>query len=89
MENVIYATASFLRFKRVLFKSFKTGYLVIFSKLCSSYIFRSDTVFCFVGKFVIGRVIKAMQANWHPDCFRCEICNDGLADSGFVKNAGR
>ena len=30
-----------------------------------------------------------MQANWHPDCFRCEICNDGLADSGFVKNAGR
>ena len=44
---------------------------------------------CIVGKFVIGRVIKAMQANWHPDCFRCEICNDGLADSGFVKNAGR
>lgn len=43
----------------------------------------------FVGKFVIGRVIKAMQANWHPDCFRCEICTDGLADSGFVKNAGR
>ena len=43
----------------------------------------------FVGKFVIGRVIKAMQANWHPDCFRCEICNDALADSGFVKNAGR
>ncbi|KAK2562819.1 LIM and senescent cell antigen-like-containing domain protein 1 [Acropora cervicornis] len=41
------------------------------------------------GKFVIGRVIKAMQANWHPDCFRCEICNDALADSGFVKNAGR
>lgn len=38
---------------------------------------------------MIGRVIKAMQANWHPDCFRCEICNDGLADSGFVKNAGR
>ena len=38
---------------------------------------------------MIGRVIKAMQANWHPDCFRCEICNDALADSGFVKNAGR
>ena len=42
-----------------------------------------------LGKFVIGRVIKAMQANWHPDCFRCEICNEALADSGFVKNAGR
>ena len=52
-------------------------------------IFRPDTLIYFVGKFVIGRVIKAMQANWHPDCFRCEICNDGLADSGFVKNAGR
>lgn len=46
-------------------------------------------IFFVLGKFVIGRVIKAMQANWHPDCFRCEICNDGLADSGFVKNAGR
>lgn len=46
-------------------------------------------IFVVLGKFVIGRVIKAMQANWHPDCFRCEICNDGLADSGFVKNAGR
>jgi len=30
-----------------------------------------------------------MQANWHPDCFLCEICGDGLADAGFVKNAGR
>ena len=38
---------------------------------------------------MIGRVIKAMQANWQPDCFRSEICNDALADSGFVKNAGR
>ena len=46
-------------------------------------------ILCALGKFVIGRVIKAMQANWHPDCFRCEICNDRLADSGFVKNAGR
>lgn len=43
----------------------------------------------FPGKFIIGRVIKAMQANWHPDCFLCEICGDGLADAGFVKNAGR
>jgi len=38
---------------------------------------------------VIGRVIKAMQANWHPDCFGCEICNVALAASGFVKNGGR
>ena len=38
---------------------------------------------------MIGRVIKAMHANWHPDCFRCELCKDPLADTGFIKNAGR
>lgn len=41
------------------------------------------------GEFVIGRVIKAMNANWHPGCFRCELCDVELADLGFVKNAGR
>lgn len=41
------------------------------------------------GKFVIGRVIKAMNANWHPTCFCCEMCNVELADSGFIRNAGR
>ncbi|XP_065059889.1 LIM and senescent cell antigen-like-containing domain protein 1 [Rhopilema esculentum] len=41
------------------------------------------------GEYVIGRVIKAMHANWHPDCFRCELCKDPLADTGFIKNAGR
>ncbi|XP_045496675.1 LIM and senescent cell antigen-like-containing domain protein 1 isoform X1 [Colias croceus] len=40
-------------------------------------------------EFVIGRVIKAMNANWHPACFRCEECNMELADAGFIKNAGR
>lgn len=43
----------------------------------------------FCGEFVIGRVIKAMNANWHPGCFRCELCDVELADLGFVKNAGR
>lgn len=55
------------------------------------------TVFCmdlkvllsFVGEFIIGRVIKAMNNNWHPECFRCELCDVALADLGFVKNAGR
>lgn len=42
-----------------------------------------------VGEFVIGRVIKAMNANWHPACFRCEECNVELADAGFIKHAGR
>lgn len=41
------------------------------------------------GEFIIGRVIKAMNANWHPNCFRCEMCSKELADSGFIKNAGR
>ncbi|XP_018334523.1 LIM and senescent cell antigen-like-containing domain protein 1 isoform X1 [Agrilus planipennis] len=41
------------------------------------------------GEFVIGRVIKAMNANWHPECFRCEMCTSELADSGFIRNAGR
>jgi len=55
------------------------------------------TIFCmdlkvllsFVGEFIIGRVIKAMNNNWHPECFRCELCDVALADLGFVKNAGR
>lgn len=41
------------------------------------------------GEFIIGRVIKAMMNNWHPHCFRCEICTIPLADQGFIKNAGR
>ncbi|XP_053682167.1 LIM and senescent cell antigen-like-containing domain protein 1 [Sabethes cyaneus] len=39
--------------------------------------------------FVIGRVIKAMAANWHPECFTCERCNIPLADSGFIRNQNR
>lgn len=30
-----------------------------------------------------------MNANWHPACFRCEQCGVELADSGFVRFAGR
>jgi len=33
-------------------------------------------------------VIKAMNANWHPDCFTCELCDKPLADVGFLRNAG-
>jgi len=39
--------------------------------------------------FIVGRVIKAMNVSWHPDCFRCESCSGPLADEGFVRNAGR
>lgn len=41
------------------------------------------------GEFIIGRVIKAMNNSWHPECFCCDICETVLADIGFVKNAGR
>lgn len=40
-------------------------------------------------EFIIGRVIKAMNFNWHPKCFVCELCNKELADLGFIRNAGR
>ncbi|XP_072542544.1 LIM and senescent cell antigen-like-containing domain protein 1 isoform X2 [Salminus brasiliensis] len=41
------------------------------------------------GEFIIGRVIKAMNNSWHPDCFCCDICQTVLADVGFARNAGR
>ena len=41
------------------------------------------------GQFIIGRVIKAMNASWHPGCFKCESCSLELADIGFLRNAGR
>ena len=41
------------------------------------------------GEFIVGRVIKAMNASWHPKCFCCEMCHKELADLGFVKNQGK
>ncbi len=41
------------------------------------------------GECIIGRVIKAMNFNWHDRCFKCNLCNLSLADVGFVKNNGR
>jgi len=43
----------------------------------------------FSGEFVIGRVIKAMNANWHAKCFRCDMCDKELADLGFIRHQGR
>ncbi|KAG1699384.1 LIM domain-containing protein unc-97 [Nymphon striatum] len=40
-------------------------------------------------EFIVGRVIKAMNNNWHPNCFRCDMCQETLADQGFIKNADR
>ncbi|XP_077868739.1 LIM and senescent cell antigen-like-containing domain protein 2, partial [Saccoglossus kowalevskii] len=38
------------------------------------------------GEFVIGRVIRAMNMSWHPDCFMCQLCGTILSDTGFVKS---
>lgn len=55
----------------------------------SRLLFQRALLFCAQGEFIIGRVIKAMNNSWHPDCFCCDICQAVLADVGFVKNAGR
>lgn len=40
-------------------------------------------------QFIIGRVIKALNNSWHPNCFNCQLCERPLADQGFIKNQGR
>ena len=30
-----------------------------------------------------------MNANWHPGCFRCEVCIKELAELGFVRYHGQ
>ena len=29
-------------------------------------------------KAILGRIINAMGARWHPECFRCSVCDTGL-----------
>ncbi|TRY91700.1 hypothetical protein DNTS_003340 [Danionella cerebrum] len=41
------------------------------------------------GEFVVGRVIKAMNGSWHPNCFCCDGCQVVLADTGFVRSGSR
>ncbi|CAF0900674.1 unnamed protein product [Adineta ricciae] len=38
---------------------------------------------------IVGRVIRAIQKCFHPDCFRCHVCHIPLLDIGFSKNNGR
>ncbi|UJR09881.1 hypothetical protein I4U23_014103 [Adineta vaga] len=38
---------------------------------------------------IVGRVIRAIQKCFHPDCFRCHLCHIPLLDIGFSKNNGR
>jgi len=38
---------------------------------------------------IVGRVIRALQKCFHPDCFRCQLCHTPLLEIGFSKNNGR
>lgn len=41
------------------------------------------------GEFVVGRVIRALTASWHAECFTCATCDQPLADAGFVRNGNK
>jgi hypothetical protein len=41
------------------------------------------------GEFIIGRVIRALSASWHPACLACHHCDTPVADLGFSKVDGR
>ncbi|CAF2774260.1 unnamed protein product [Rotaria sp. Silwood2] len=38
---------------------------------------------------IVGRVIRALQKCFHPDCFRCQLCQVPLIEMGFSKYNGR
>lgn len=66
-------------------------YLLMWQVVVSllSVIYKYGWMWTFSGEFIIGRVIKALNNSWHPECFCCDICRTVLAEVGFVKNAGR
>ncbi|KAF8842865.1 hypothetical protein BDN67DRAFT_946588, partial [Paxillus ammoniavirescens] len=38
---------------------------------------------------IIGRIVSAMGQRWHPDCFRCAICNELLEHVSSYEHEGR
>ncbi|CAF3145155.1 unnamed protein product [Rotaria socialis] len=34
---------------------------------------------------IVGRIIRALQKCFHPDCFRCQLCQAPLIETGFSK----
>ncbi|KIJ61632.1 hypothetical protein HYDPIDRAFT_115806 [Hydnomerulius pinastri MD-312] len=38
---------------------------------------------------IIGRIVSAMNARWHPDCFRCMVCNELLEHVSSYEHEGR
>ncbi|KAJ3731715.1 hypothetical protein DFJ43DRAFT_1077063 [Lentinula guzmanii] len=40
------------------------------------------------GRPIVGRVVGAMGMKWHPDCFRCTICNELLEFQSSYEGVG-
>ncbi|KAF8889697.1 hypothetical protein BD779DRAFT_1520527 [Infundibulicybe gibba] len=41
------------------------------------------------GGAIIGRIVSAMGARWHPGCFRCTVCDGLLEHVSSYEHAGR
>ncbi|TIA89431.1 hypothetical protein E3P99_02092 [Wallemia hederae] len=42
------------------------------------------------GKVVVeGRIVNAMNAHWHPDCFKCAQCGEALEHIDYFEHEGK
>ena len=41
------------------------------------------------GGMIVGRVVSAMEAKWHPRCFRCCVCSELLENLSSYEKDGR
>jgi hypothetical protein len=63
--------------------------LVVRNVVCIIEISSSDKVEIHLEQAIVGRVIRALQKCFHPDCFRCQLCHAALLEIGFSNNNGR
>ncbi len=52
-------------------------------------LFSWDLIDIYLEQAIVGRVIRALQKCFHPDCFRCHLCHVSLVEMGFSKYNGR
>jgi hypothetical protein len=38
---------------------------------------------------IVGRMVDAMGVRWHPDCFRCTVCDELLEHVSSYEHDGR
>ncbi len=48
-------------------------------------IFSWNFIDIYLEQAIVGRVIRALQKCFHPDCFRCQLCQTSLLEIGFSK----